>query len=105
MESNLTNLEMNAVFQLIQLSGDSSHDFQVFWVNFLQKKGEEVGESTEEEAKEEDEEEESVGETSLSPPSPSEEALPRRRMRLRPIVDIYKRSRPTMNLRRRKMRQ
>ncbi|GFP87101.1 hypothetical protein PHJA_000853900 [Phtheirospermum japonicum] len=84
MESTLTQLEMDAVFQLIQLSGNSSCDFQVFWVKINGEK---------------ENREESVGETSSSSlivqeKALSEEALPRRRKKWRQIVDIYAKSQP-----------
>ncbi|KAI3448297.1 hypothetical protein Pfo_004962, partial [Paulownia fortunei] len=98
MESSLTQLEMDAVLQLIHLSGNSAHDFQVFWVNFPGEK-DEVREEIRQEEEEEENREESVGETSLSsvinPEKLSEEeALPRRRKKLRPIADIYRKTQP-----------
>lgn len=86
MESRLTELEMDAVLQLIQLSGNSADDFQLFWVNFPAK--------TEDQNKEE-----SVGETSSSAViNPAEEAfLPRRRKKFLPISDIYRKSQPLIN--------
>lgn len=77
MESSLTEQEMEAVVQLIQLSGDFRDDFHVFWVNFQRQK----------------EEDESVGETSSSLIDAENcldtEVLPRMKIRVGSIADIY----------------
>ncbi|KAL7082419.1 hypothetical protein ACP275_14G097500 [Erythranthe tilingii] len=101
MESRLTQSEMDAVLQLIQLSGNSGgdDDFHVFWVNIPAAGG--GGGKREIKLEEEEEErEESVGETSwsnqekLSEDDDDDEALPRRRTKIRSIVDIYRKTRP-----------
>lgn len=96
MESSLTQLEMDAVLQLIQLRGNSADDSQVFWVNLAGKK-EKVGEEIKQEEEEENREE-SVGETSsssvINPEKSLEEALPRRRKKFLPIADIYRKTQP-----------
>ncbi|KAL7125094.1 hypothetical protein ABFS83_14G092500 [Erythranthe nasuta] len=102
MESRLTQSEMDAVLQLIQLSGNSGgdHDFHVFWVNIPAAGG---GGKREIKLLEEEEREESVGETSWSnqeklseddDDDDDEEALPRRRRKIRSIVDIYRKTPP-----------
>ncbi|KAG8368727.1 hypothetical protein BUALT_Bualt15G0076000 [Buddleja alternifolia] len=95
MESRLTKLEIDAVLQLIQLSGKLTDDFEVFWVNF--------------EAKKEEEEESSVvGESSsailswslINNPEKScldDEALPRRKPKFGSLIDIYRKTSPFMN--------
>lgn len=95
MESSLTQQEMDAVLQLIQLSGgggggDSAADFRVFWVDFpAEKEGKVMEESREE----------SVGETTsssgvINPEKFLEEALPRRRKRVLALADIYRKTAP-----------
>ncbi|KAG8368730.1 hypothetical protein BUALT_Bualt15G0076400 [Buddleja alternifolia] len=92
MESSLTKLEIDAVLQLIQLSGGSVDDFEVFWVNFEAKKNEE----------------ESVGESSsallswslINNPEKScldDEALPRRKPKFGSLIDIYRKTPPFIN--------
>ncbi|KAK4438252.1 hypothetical protein Salat_0159400 [Sesamum alatum] len=93
MESSLTDLEIDAVFQLIQLSAASSAaDFRVFWVNFPPPdKDEQV------------EEEGSAGEALSSFSSIAEdkcsddEALPRRKAKYGSLVHIYTKTRPLIN--------
>ncbi|KAL8027442.1 hypothetical protein ABFX02_14G095300 [Erythranthe guttata] len=104
MESRLTQSEMDAVLQLIQLSGNSGgdsggdHDFHVFWMNIPAAGG--GGGKRDIKLEEEEEREESVGETSwsnqekLSEDDDDDEALPRRRRKIRSIVDIYRKTRP-----------
>ncbi|KAL3635286.1 hypothetical protein CASFOL_019833 [Castilleja foliolosa] len=87
MESTLTQLEMDAVLQLIHLSGNTSFDFRVFWVKIHGEKEELI----------ENREEEIVGQTTSSSvvvqeKALLEEALPRRRKKWRQIVDIYAKS-------------
>ncbi|PIN13520.1 hypothetical protein CDL12_13858 [Handroanthus impetiginosus] len=95
MESNLTELEMDAVFQLIQLSGSPVDDLQLFWVNFPGTK--------EEKKKEEEEEEEgrSAGEalssSLIDEENCFEEALPRRITRYGSLVEIYRKTQPLIN--------
>ncbi|CAA0807303.1 Unknown protein [Striga hermonthica] len=82
MEWGLTELEMSAVLELIQLSG-----FPVRWVDFpAEKDGLRDTQS---------EEGNSAG-GSLTEPvnSASAEALPRRGKRLRSLADIYRNTRP-----------
>lgn len=93
MESSLTQVEMDAVMQLIQLSsGDSKADFHLFWLDFP------AAETTKQKQLER---EESVGETSSSsvvnPEKSLEEALPRRRKRVLPLADIYRKTAPLIN--------
>ncbi|KAL8540660.1 hypothetical protein ACS0TY_002052 [Phlomoides rotata] len=101
MESSLTESEMDAILQLIQLSGSSADDFHLLWVNFPAKK-EEIKQV------EEENREESVGETSssavINPEKSAEEALPRRRRKFLPISDIYRKSQPSINNRTQKRR-
>ncbi|KAL2254377.1 UNVERIFIED_CONTAM: hypothetical protein Sindi_0232400 [Sesamum indicum] len=91
MESSLTDLEIDAVLQLIQLSGASPADFRVFWVNFQPERDEE-----------EEEEGGSAGEV-LSSSSigeekcSDEEALPRRKTKYGSLLDIYTKTRPLIN--------
>lgn len=97
MESSLTPLEMDAVLQLIQLSGgDSAADFQIYWLKFAAEK-----EEIKQQVEGEENREESVGETSsssvINPEKLLEEALPRRRKRVLPIADIYRRTKPLIN--------
>lgn len=114
MESSLTKSEMDAVLQLIQLSGNTAHNFQVFWVNFNPQRKGQIGDEiiTVEDDEEKDENrEESVGETSSYSSainntqekavlSEDDEALPRRRKKSRSIADIYTETRPSIKNRR-----
>ena len=86
MESRLTQLEMDAVAQLIQLSsGDLAPDFHHLWLELEIKENREA---------------ESVGEeasssTVINPEEKFlEEALPRRRKRVLAIADIYRKTKP-----------
>ncbi|PIN05163.1 hypothetical protein CDL12_22296 [Handroanthus impetiginosus] len=102
MESSLTKLEIDAVLQLIQLSGNSADDFHVFWVDVCGEKDEEKEEIVEED--EDENKEESVGESwNNLDKLAAEEALPRRRKKLRPIVDIYRETQPLIGNKRPKI--
>ncbi|KAI3445677.1 hypothetical protein Pfo_002342 [Paulownia fortunei] len=89
MESSLTKLEIDAVLQLIQLSGSSADDFRVFWVNF-------PAEKDEENKQEEEYEEGSVGKalssTLIDPEKCLDEVLPRRKTKFGSLVDIYRKT-------------
>ncbi|PIN00222.1 hypothetical protein CDL12_27275 [Handroanthus impetiginosus] len=94
MESSLTKLEMDAVFQLIQLSGTSEDDLPLFWVNF----------PAEREGKTNEEEEEGGSASEAQSSSLineekkwSEEALPRRKIKYGSLVEIYKKTQPLIS--------
>ncbi|KAL1557793.1 hypothetical protein AAHA92_08334 [Salvia divinorum] len=100
-ESSLTQQEMDAVVQLIQLSsGDSAADFHLLWLDLPK----EIKQRAAEENREE-----SVGETTTATATTAatttssssvinpeklllEEALPRRRKRVLPLADIYRKT-------------
>ncbi|KAG6417392.1 hypothetical protein SASPL_119548 [Salvia splendens] len=100
-ESSLTQLEMDAVLQLIQLSSgdsESAADFHLLWLDFPKEIKQRVAE--------EEIGEESVGETTTTTDSSSsvinpekllEEALPRRRKRVLPLADIYRKTAPIIS--------
>ncbi|KAL0384529.1 UNVERIFIED_CONTAM: hypothetical protein Sradi_2847200 [Sesamum radiatum] len=88
MESSLTDLEIDAVMQLIQLSGASPTDFRVFWVNFSAERDEEEEGSAGEALSSS-----SIGEEKCS----DEEALPRRKTKYGSLLDIYTKTRPLIN--------
>ncbi|KAL6517678.1 hypothetical protein OROMI_033379 [Orobanche minor] len=82
LESSLTEMEMEAVLQLIQLSGGcADDDIRVFWVNFPAEK--EMEEKSGCEAS-----------SSSSIDRRSCESLPRRKKRFASLVDIYRKTRP-----------
>ena len=98
-ESSLTQLEMDAVLQLIQLSSgdsESAADFHLLWLDFPKE--------IKQRSAEEEIGEESVGETTatatttdssssvINPEKLLEEALPRRRKRVLPLADIYRKT-------------
>ncbi|KAL1544399.1 hypothetical protein AAHA92_21256 [Salvia divinorum] len=90
MELRLTQLEMDAVVQLLQLSsGDSAADCHLLWVEIKRQ------------VEREENREESVGEASsssaINPEKLLEEALPRRKKRVLPIADIYRKTAPLIN--------
>ncbi|PIN13516.1 hypothetical protein CDL12_13854 [Handroanthus impetiginosus] len=91
MESNLTKLEMDAVFQLIQLSSTPADDLQFVWVNFPSKK----------EEKNKEEEGTSAGESSSSnlidPEECSEEVLPRRNPKYGSLAETYRKTQPLID--------
>ncbi|KAL3638133.1 hypothetical protein CASFOL_018003 [Castilleja foliolosa] len=95
MESTLTELEMGAVLQLIQLSGG---DFPAFWVNFPSEK--------EETAEEEKSAGESLSSTLIDSEntSPDDDVLPRRNTRFGSLVDIYRKTQPSIKNRAKKKR-
>lgn len=86
MESRLTKLEMDAVFQLIQLSGTSDDDFGVFWVNFPAEKDE----------RKKDGEEEALSSSLINPENclDDDEPLPRRKPKFGSLLDIYRKTDP-----------
>ncbi|KAL6494549.1 hypothetical protein OROGR_031349 [Orobanche gracilis] len=85
LESSLTEMEMEAVLQLIQLSGGfADDDIRVFWVNFPAEK--EIEEKSGCEASSSS----SIDRRSCT----SGEALPRRKKRFASLVDIYRKTRP-----------
>ncbi|KAL0335173.1 UNVERIFIED_CONTAM: hypothetical protein Sradi_4729200 [Sesamum radiatum] len=87
MESSLTDQEIDAVLQLIQLSGASPADFRVFWVNFPAERDEEEGSAGESLSSS------SIGEEKCS----DEEALPRRKTKYGSLLHIYTKTRPLIN--------
>ncbi|KAG6409877.1 hypothetical protein SASPL_127919 [Salvia splendens] len=99
-ESSLTQLEMDAVLQLFKLSrGDSysAADFHLLWLDFPKEIKQRVAEK--------ENTEEIVGETTTSsssvinPEKLLEEALPRRRKRVLPLADIYRKTAPMISKR------
>ncbi|PIN13519.1 hypothetical protein CDL12_13857 [Handroanthus impetiginosus] len=101
MESNLTKLEMDAVFQLIQLSGISDDDSQLFWVNFpAEKEG-----KTNEEEEDGGSASEALSSSLINEEKKwSEEALPRRKIKYGSLVEIYEKTQPLINSNRPKKR-
>ncbi|PIN13515.1 hypothetical protein CDL12_13853 [Handroanthus impetiginosus] len=91
MESDLTKLEMDAVFQLIQLSGAPADDLQFVWVNFPSKKGEKNKEEEGISAAE------SLSSSLIDPLNCSDEALPRRNPKYGSLVEIYRKTQPLIN--------
>ncbi|PIM98290.1 hypothetical protein CDL12_29233 [Handroanthus impetiginosus] len=91
MESNLTKPEMDAVFQLIQLSGAPADDLQFVWVNFQAEK--------EEKNKEEEgiSAAESLSSSLIDPEKCLEEALPRRNPKYGSLVEIYRKTQPLIS--------
>ncbi|PIM98027.1 hypothetical protein CDL12_29495 [Handroanthus impetiginosus] len=98
MESDLTKLEMDAVFQLIQLSGAPADDLQFVWVNFPAKK--------EEKNKEEEgiSAGESLSSSLIDPENCLEEVLPRRNPKYGSLVEIYRKTQDLINNNRSKKR-
>ncbi|GER26704.1 homeobox-leucine zipper family protein /lipid-binding START domain-containing protein [Striga asiatica] len=89
MNSGLTELEMGAVLELIQLSGGGG-GFPVLWVDFSAEKDG----SRDKRSEEEKSAGESFSSSASSIVSASGEALPRRRKRFRSLADIYLKTRP-----------
>ncbi|CAA0822039.1 Unknown protein [Striga hermonthica] len=103
MNSGLTELEMGAVLELIQLSGGGG-GFPVLWVDYPAEKDGSRDKRSEEE-KSAGESLSSSSASSIEPAiSASTESLPRRRKRLRSLADIYLRTRPLENNRGNKKR-
>ncbi|KAL8521028.1 hypothetical protein ACS0TY_011535 [Phlomoides rotata] len=96
MESQITKLEMDAVFQLIQLSGTSDDDSGVVSMNFPVTKDEEKND--EEDSRSEGE---SLSSNCLETCS-EDEALPRRKPKFGSLLHIYKITQPLIKNRSRK---
>lgn len=91
MESHLTKLEMDAVFQLIQLSGSSDDDSGVVWMNFPVKKDEDDDEEEEEESRSAGE---SLSSINYLEKCSDDEPLPRRKPKFGSLLHIYKLTQP-----------
>ncbi|KAL8536076.1 hypothetical protein ACS0TY_011637 [Phlomoides rotata] len=97
MKSHLTKLEMDAVFQLIQLSGTSDEDSGVVWKNFPVTKDEEKND-----AEEEEESRSAVESLSSNYLENCSEPLPRRNPKFGSLLHIYKITQPLIKNRSRK---